>query len=486
LVQKIQAEPVSRTSGSEGNTMRRRNPRSETPQNRQRSKEKGASPQVAFDVQALLDVIPFYVMLVDEEHEILLTNKALRSDLGLDPEKIIGGYCPKVVHGMDEPYPGCPLEEALETGKSVEREFFNSETGRWVSSAVYLTGKKTQGGREIFVHFINDITERKRAEEEVRKNYDIQKVINTILRLSLENHPLEELLERTLDLILSIPWLAIESKGSIFIVGDEPGVLVMKSQRGLPRANQKRCARVPFEECLCGKAASSQEIVFADRVDKRHEISYEGMSSHGHYCVPILFAGNTLGVINLYLQEGHWTNQGETDFLTGIANALASVMARKLTDDALKQREKELEIKTGNLEEMNSALKVLLQRREEDRKELEEKVLFNVKELVVHYIEKLRNTGLDKKQAGFVDILESNLQSIVSPFSRALSHVYLNLTPVEIEIADLVRQGKSTKDMADLLNVSTRTVEFHRKNIRKKLGINQKKANLRTRLLSLQ
>lgn len=466
--------------------MRQRNPRKDAPQNRQISRKKGASPQVVLDVQTLLDVIPFYVMLVDEEHEILLTNKALKNDLGLDPEKIIGGYCPKVVHGLNEPYPGCPLEEALEKGKSVEREFFNSETGRWVSSAVYLTGKKAQGGREIFVHFISDITERKKAEEEVRKNYDIQKVINTILRLSLEDIPLEKLLDRTLDLILSIPWLAIESKGGIFVVGDEPGVLVMKSQRGLPRANQKRCERVPFAGCLCGKAASTQEIVFADRVDKHHEISYEGMSSHGHYCVPILFAGKTLGVINLYLQEGHRTGQGEREFLTAIANALASVMARKLTDDALKQREKELEIKTGNLEEMNSALKVLLQRREEDRKELEEKVLFNVKELVVHYIEKLRNTGLDKKQAGFVDILESNLQSIVSPFSRALSHVYLNLTPVEIEIADLVRQGKSTKDMADLLNVSTRTIEFHRKNIRKKLGINQKKANLRTRLLSLQ
>jgi DNA-binding CsgD family transcriptional regulator len=161
-------------------------------------------------------------------------------------------------------------------------------------------------------------------------------------------------------------------------------------------------------------------------------------------------------------------------------------VARKRTDDALRQREKELEIKTRNLEEMNSALKVLLQKREEDRKELEEKVLFNVKELVIHYIEKLRNTGLDKNQAGYVDILESNLQSIVSPFSRTLSHAYLNLTPAEIEIADLVRQGKSTKEMADLLNVSTRTIEFHRKNIRKKLGIDLKKANLRTRLLSLQ
>jgi len=434
----------------------------------------------------LLDVIPFYVMLVDEEHKILLTNKALRSDLGLDLEKIIGGYCPKVVHGIEEPYPGCPLEEALERGQSVEREFFNSETGRWVSSAIYPTGKKTREGRNIFSHFIIDITERKLAEEEVRKNYDLQKVINTILRLSMEDIPLEELLNRTIDLILSIPWLAIESKGSIFIVGDEPGVLVMKSQRGLSRAIQKGCARIPFDRCLCGKAASTQEMGFADCVDERHQITYEGMSSHGHYCVPILFAENTLGVINLYLQEGHRPNQGERDFLTAIANSLASVIARKHIDDALKNREKDLEIKTSNLEEMNSALKVLLQRREDDRKELEEKVLSNVKELVVLYLEKLRNTSLDKKQAGYVDIMESNLNSIVSPFSRTLSHAYLNLTPVEIEVADLVRQGKRTKEMADLLNVSTRTIEFHRQNIRTKLGMKQKKANLRTRLLSIQ
>lgn len=230
----------------------------------------------------------------------------------------------------------------------------------------------------------------------------------------------------------------------------------------------------------------TQEIQFADRVDKRHEIIYEGMTSHGHYCLPIVFSGRTVGVLNLYLQEGYRPSDEERDFLVAIADSLAGVIARRQTDDKLKQREKELEIKTTNLLEMNAALKVLLQRREDDKIELEEKILSNVKELVVHYLEKLRNTALDKRQSGFVDVLEANLKSIISPFSRTLSNKYLNLTPVEVEIADLVRQGKSTKEMADLLNVSARTIEFHRQNIRKKLGINQKKANLRTRLMSLQ
>jgi PAS domain S-box-containing protein len=451
------------------------------------AKEKvSPGPMPELDLQLLLDVMPFYVMLVDAGHKILLANKALRRDLGLDPGKIIGGYCPKVVHGIEEPYPGCPLEQALEESHSVEREFLNAENGRWVSSAIYPTGTHTREGKEIFVHFVSDITERKKSEEEVRKNYDIQTAINTILRLSLEEIALEKLLDRTLDLILSIPWLAVESRGSIFLVGNEPGVLVMKAQRGLPKAIQKKCAQVPFDRCVCGKAALAKELKFADRVDSQHEILHEGMTPHGHYCVPILFSERTLGVINLYLQEGHRPGPGEVEFLTAIANALAGVIARKQIDDALKQREKELEIKTGNLEEMNSALKVLLQRREDDRKELEEKVLSNVKELVVHNLEKLRNTRLDAKQSGYVDVLESNLNSIVSPFSRTLSHQFLNFTPVEIEVADLVRQGKRTKEMAELLNVSPRTIEFHRQNIRTKLSLKQKKANLRTRLLSIQ
>jgi len=124
---------------------------------------------------------------------------------------------------------------------------------------------------------------------------------------------------------------------------------------------------------------------------------------------------------------------------------------------------------------MNSALKVLLQRREDDRKELEEKVLSNVKELVVHNLEKLRSTRLDAKQSGYVDVLESNLNSIVSPFSRTLSHQIPEFHSCGDRVADLVRQGKRTKEMADLLNVSQRTIEFHRQNIRNNSASNKRK-----------
>jgi len=152
----------------------------------------------------------------------------------------------------------------------------------------------------------------------------------------------------------------------------------------------------------------------------------------------------------------------------------------------IKKAEQELEIRTRNLEEANAALKVLLKQREEDRTELEDKVLHNVKDTIVPYLEKLKDTRLNERQNLFVNILESNLKDIVSSFSRSLSFKYLNLTPAEIQIANLIKQGKSTKDIADLLNLSSRTINFHRENIRDKLGLKNQKANLRSYLLSLE
>jgi PAS domain S-box-containing protein len=170
----------------------------------------------------------------------------------------------------------------------------------------------------------------------------------------------------------------------------------------------------------------------------------------------------------------------------GSFSVITDVTDLKRTQRAVKERELQLEMQTANLEEANAALKVLLKRRDEDKKELEEKVLFNMGELVEPYLAKLKNSELNARQKAFLNILESHLNDIISPFSRNLYFSYLNLTPSEMKIAGLIRQGKTTKEIASLLNLSSRTVETHRKNIRKKLGLRDRKANLRTKLLSLQ
>ena len=158
---------------------------------------------------------------------------------------------------------------------------------------------------------------------------------------------------------------------------------------------------------------------------------------------------------------------------------------RKLAEQTLMRKEEELQLKSLNLEEANTALKVLLKRGEQDKNELEEKVLSNIRELALPYLEKLKSGPLDDKQAAYVHLLESSLNDIISPFLQRLSSHYLNLTPTEIQVANLVREGKSTKEISELLTISKRAVEFHRNNIRDKLGLKKEKTNLRSYLLSL-
>ena len=162
------------------------------------------------------------------------------------------------------------------------------------------------------------------------------------------------------------------------------------------------------------------------------------------------------------------------------------IRQRRRSEEMLRKREKELEIKTSSVEEANTALMVLLKRRDEDRREVEDKFLFNIKELVLPYIEKMRKGRLDSGQESCLSALESNLNDILSPFSHKLSSKYLRLTPTQIQVATFVRQGKATKEIAEVMNLSTRTVESHRVNIRGKMGINKQRVNLRTYLLSIQ
>jgi len=164
----------------------------------------------------------------------------------------------------------------------------------------------------------------------------------------------------------------------------------------------------------------------------------------------------------------------------------ALMKAHDELEHRVKERTRDLEIKTKSLEELNTAMKVLLNKRENDKTEIEDNVLTNVKELITPYFRKIKKTKLDDRQKTFLSIIESNLNEIISPFTRKMSLKYLNLTPTEIRIANLIRHGNPSKEIAELLNVSPRTVETHRKNIRRKIGLEGNRKNLRSHLLSLQ
>jgi DNA-binding NarL/FixJ family response regulator len=173
-----------------------------------------------------------------------------------------------------------------------------------------------------------------------------------------------------------------------------------------------------------------------------------------------------------------------------IASQLGNILVRvraeqELEKDIEKRREAEeaLAVKSRGLEEANAALRVLLKHREEDRNELQERLVSNVKQLVLPHVEKLKKSRLEPLQQVAVDLVEANLKEILSPFLNNLRS--FNFTPRQIEIVALIKEGRTTKDIAESLGVSKEAIDTQRFLIRQKLGLNKEKVNLRSYLLSL-
>jgi PAS domain S-box-containing protein len=151
----------------------------------------------------------------------------------------------------------------------------------------------------------------------------------------------------------------------------------------------------------------------------------------------------------------------------------------------LKDKGNEILVKSRNLEDLNAALRVMLKQRAEDREELEQSLLANMKELVIPNLEKLRRGGTEQNRQVYIDLIESNIREILSPFSQKLSTRFRNLTSTEIQVAQLIKEDKNSKEIADIMNVSSSAVDVYRYRIRRKLGLNNQKVNLRSYLLSL-
>lgn len=196
---------------------------------------------------------------------------------------------------------------------------------------------------------VGETIDRFNLEMELQRNYETQKAINSLLRLSLEDIPFEEFIEGALNIIISNPWISPGAGGCIFLAEQESKVLHMKAQYGLPKSIQNGCQKVPFGVCLCGRAVLNKKIHFTYFHDDKHDFNYEDISSHSHYHIPILSGERILGIIALYLNEEEHPGLEKESFLNAVANTLALIILRKEWEEALRESEGRLRILSSQL-----------------------------------------------------------------------------------------------------------------------------------------
>lgn len=151
-----------------------------------------------------------------------------------------------------------------------------------------------------------------------------------------------------------------------------------------------------------------------------------------------------------------------------------------------KRAEANLKIRSQELEEANSALRVVLDQIGTAKSAVEKRVYRNVKDLILPDLDRLKYKVASRDQKRDINGIKANLSKLMSVPTGRISSVYLALSPREIQIADLIRMGRSTKDIALLLNITKSAVEFHRNSLREKLGIKHRHINLRSYLMDTE
>ncbi|NPV03277.1 MAG: PAS domain S-box protein [Syntrophaceae bacterium] len=382
-------------------------------------------------------------MYVAQNGLFVRVNPIVASVSGYAIEELEGRRADSLIHPEDVATARRMAREML-LGKRMTAHEFRIVTRagdvRWVMEAV--TPITYSGRPAVFGHFM-DITDRKCMEEKLRES---------------------ETLYRTIFETTGTATIIIEEDTTVALVNSE-----FERLYGAPK------------EYWEGKRSW---LEFAEEKERQRMLQYHNLRRRDPGAAPSRY-------------EFRFVNRkGETkDVLVTISmipgtrrsvSSHADITELKRQQKALIRREREIQAKSRTLEEMNTALRVLLKQRDQDQRDMEEKVLGNIKHLVIPYLAKLKTGRLGEQERSCVKVLESNLLSIMSPFSQRLSSKVLNLTPKELQVANLVKEGRTSKEIGELLGVSPATVALHRNRIRKKLAVTGKKLNLRTYLASLE
>jgi PAS domain S-box-containing protein len=380
------------------------------------------------------------LVLLDQNFKVRFINTALAQAFNVSVDQSTGKHCYKLFYRRNDICEDCPALKVLNDGEVTSVTRYRGD-GRIYDRTIfpYL---EDNGDITGVVIIGCDITEQKQAEEKLRKS---EKKYRNLLETTSQGY-----------------WMIDPELKNIEV---NPSLCKILGYRP-----DEMLGKTPFDF-----VNDENRKIFIEQFLK--------IPTTPHRSYEITLKKKNGQDVNTFINAT--TIRNESGAVQGAFALITDITNMKQTEQRLKQREKELEIKSNRLEEMNTALKILLEKRDEDKKELEDKVMTNIKELVLPYVTKLKNTKLDDRQEVLADIIESNIEEILSPFAQKLSHKYLNFTPTELKVAYLVKQGLRTKEIAKVLGSSLETITRHRKSMRKKLKLKDKKSNLRTHLLFL-
>ncbi|MBF0285149.1 MAG: diguanylate cyclase [Magnetococcales bacterium] len=286
--------------------------------------------------RALTNSLSDALVVYDDHGVIQLCNQITGPLFGYDEIQLLGSsietlFSPRWVSALwREKLLIHNPEGKLEQDATLEGIALRSD-GREFPVEISLSGWRRKN-KTFHTAVLRDISSHRLLEARDMRAYVNRVAISALLEIGLEPLPLRRKLEVALEIILTVPWLAVQYKGSIFLA-DQEGSLDMVVQKGLHAHLLIACRHIPPGYCLCGRAAQSRTIVFSNCLDHRHDVTFEGIGEHGHYCVPILLKSALLGVLNLYVDHGHLHDPEEDAFLTTIANTLAGVIERGVVED---------------------------------------------------------------------------------------------------------------------------------------------------------
>lgn len=435
--------------------------------------------------QTLVEVASDWIWEVDPEGRYIYSNRAVADILGYSHEEVLG----KTPFDFMPPAEAARIARTFGAIAAARRPFSSLEnvnlhkSGRRVvleTSGVPIFDD--QGEFRGFRGIDRDVTARKNLEEELRKARDglEKKVKQTALEIEEKQHILQQEIDMRRQIQAELAQSEHQFQSLVETLNE--GFGIVDADGRLTYANEKLIEMLGYARSeVLGKKISA---FMDDRNRRLHkkQLAVRRSGIETPYETQFITRGGGT-VATIVSPRARFDANGR---FQGSFAVITDISAMKTTEKALRRREHQLREKTLRLQEMNTALEVLLRKREQDKTIIQKRILVNLRRLVAPYLDALAGTRLNERQRFLVDVLKSNLSEVMSPFSERLSSDPIDLTRAELEIANLVRLGKNTTQIAAALNISYKTAETHRWRIRKKLGLTHKKANLMSYLTRLQ